>query len=82
MVMSLYTLKYKFYKIKDWQTRGLTHMSKKSILDHHLNNLTVFGATKEDFKRALLCMGMVAMLVMCPRLFEQIFVLLSPGGSI
>ena len=44
-------------------------MSKKKspkfyILDHQLNNLTVFGSREEEFKRVLLYMGMVAMLVM------------------
>ena len=40
-----------------------------------------FGSGEEDFLRFLPYMGMVAILVMWPGPFEQIFVPASQGGS-
>ena len=41
-----------------------------------------FGSGEEDFLRFLPCMGMAAILVMCPSLFEQLFFPKGPGGCI
>ena len=40
------------------------------------------GSREEDFLRFLPYMGMAAILVMWPRLFEQLFVPKVPGGCI
>ena len=40
------------------------------------------GSGEEDFLRFLPYMGMAANLVMCSRLFEQLFVPKVPGGCI